>query len=50
MAPPKRKDLSKFARALLDDQAKESKNSEREFIEDGEFDKEMVCVIILTII
>ena len=42
--PPKRKDLSKFAKSLLDDQAKESSQLGRELEDelDGEFDEEMV--------
>ena len=46
MAPPKRKDLSKFAKSLLDDQAKES--SKRGLLEDGldgDFDSEMVNML-----
>lgn len=41
---PKRKDLSKFAKSLLDDQAKESSQLGRELEDelDGEFDEEMV--------
>ena len=41
---PKRKDLSKFAKSLLDEQAKESSQLGRELEDelDGEFDEEMV--------
>ena len=41
---PKRKDLSKFAKSLLDDDAKESSQLGRELEDglDGDFDEEMV--------
>ena len=47
MALPKREDLSKFAKALLDDQAKEFKSLEQETLEDGELNKEMVFITII---
>ena len=43
----KREDLSKFAKALLDDQAKEFKSLERETLEDGELNKEMLFITII---
>ena len=41
---PKRKDLSKFAKSLLDDDAKEASQLGRELEDglDGDFDEEMV--------
>ena len=47
--PPKRKDLSKFAKSLLDDQAKESSQLGRELEDelDGEFDEEIVSPLSL---
>ena len=44
MAPPKREDLSKFAKALLDDHAKEFKSLEQQILEDRELNKEMVFI------
>ena len=49
--PPKRKDLSSFAKALLDDEAKDSssKDLEQELEDacDGDFEKEMVSYLKL---
>lgn len=49
--PPKRKELSAFARALLDDEAKDTGTLAAELDEacDGDYDKEMVSHQLLLI-